>query len=118
LAVYGSLGKDWATGYTITLDQYSIDWRKSVKKWLFKAIIGHEKEIEQVQAALVKSEANNVLLIGEPGMAGKALFEGLARRIYLGKGLPEINYYRVVELDMVSLLSRNYKHGRGGDNLK
>ncbi|MBU3934534.1 ATP-dependent Clp protease ATP-binding subunit [Patescibacteria group bacterium] len=106
LAAYGSLGKDWATGYTVTLDQYSIDWRRMVRQWLFKAIIGHEKEIEQIQAALSKPDANNVLLIGEPGTGRESIIEGLARRIYLGKGLPEINHYRVVELDMVSFLSR------------
>ncbi|MCG2699824.1 ATP-dependent Clp protease ATP-binding subunit [Candidatus Parcubacteria bacterium] len=106
LTAYGSLGKDWATGYTITLDQYSVDWRRLVRRWLFKAIIGHEKEIEQVQAALSKVDANNVLLIGEPGTGRESIIEGLARRIYLGKGLPEINHYRVVELDMTTLLSR------------
>jgi len=106
LATYGSLGKDWATGYTITLDQYSTDWRRLVRKWLFKAIIGHEKEIEKVQAAIARPEVNNALIIGEPGIGRESIIEGLARRIYLGKGLPELNYYRVVELDMTSLLSR------------
>lgn len=106
LAASGSLGKDWATGYTITLDQYSIDWRKLVKKWLFKAIIGHEKAIEMVQAALARPDVNNVLIIGEPGTGKESIIQGLARMIYLGKGFPELNYCRVVELDMISFLSQ------------
>jgi len=106
LAITGSLGKDWATGYTITLDQYSIDLRREVRRWLYKAIIGHEDEIEKLQAALVRPEVNNVLLIGEPGTGRDSIIEGLARRVYLGKSLEEINYYRVVELDMTALLSQ------------
>lgn len=106
LAIYGSLGKDWATGYTITLDQYSIDWRRFARKWLFKAIIGHEKELERTQVALCRPEMNNVLIIGESGTGKESIIEGLARRVYLGKSLPELNHHRVVELDMTSLLSR------------
>ncbi|MFA5878004.1 MAG: ATP-dependent Clp protease ATP-binding subunit [Candidatus Staskawiczbacteria bacterium] len=106
LAIYGSLGKDWATGYTITLDKYSIDWRRIVKKWMFKAIIGHEKEVELVQAGLCRPEANNVLIIGDSGTGRESIVEGLARRVFLGKSVPELNYFRVVELDMPLLLSQ------------
>ncbi|MBU2540056.1 ATP-dependent Clp protease ATP-binding subunit [Patescibacteria group bacterium] len=106
LSVYGSMGKDWASGYTIILDQYSIDWTKNIRKWLFKAIIGHEKEIEQVQMALAKSGLKNVLIIGDPGAGRESIIEGLAKKTCLGKSLPELNYYRVVELDMTALLSR------------
>lgn len=106
LAMHGSMAKDWATGYTITLDQYSIDLRKAVKRWMFKAIIGHEKELERVQEALARPEMNNVLLIGDQGSGRDSIVEGLARRVFLGKSLPELNFARVVELDMVSLLTR------------
>jgi len=106
LSIYGSMGRDFATGYTITLDQYSIDWRRIVKNWVFKAVIGHGQEIEQVQMALAKPQANNVLIIGEAGTGRDSIIEGLARRAYLGKSLPELNHFRVVELDMVSLLSQ------------
>ncbi len=106
LSIYGSMGRDFATGYTITLDQYSIDWRRIVKNWVFKAVIGHGKEIEDVQVGLAKPEANNVLIVGEAGTGRDSIIEGLARRAYLGKSLPELNHFRVVELDMVSMLSQ------------
>jgi ATP-dependent Clp protease ATP-binding subunit ClpC len=106
LAAHGSLAKDWSTGYTIILDQYSIDWRRAVRKWLFKAIVGHERQLEQVQMALSRPEINNVLLIGDPGTGRESIIEGLARKAYLGKSNPELNYCRVVELDMTLLLSR------------
>ncbi len=106
LSKYGSLGKDWAAGYSVTLDKFSIDWRRIVKKWVFKDIIGHQKEIEQIERTLSRARTNNVLLIGEPGTGRKSIIEALARRAYLGESLPELNYKRVVELDMISLLSR------------
>ena len=36
LLKHGSIAKDWTAGYTYYLDQYSIDWTKSVKKWILK----------------------------------------------------------------------------------
>lgn len=103
LARRGSLGKDWASGYTITLDKFSVDWRKITSKWDFKEIIGHEKEISQAETVLAKSDTTNVLIVGDPGTGRKSIIEALAQKCYLGKTLPELKNKRVVELDMVSL---------------
>ncbi len=106
LSKYGSLGKDWAMGYTVTLDKFAVDWRNIVKKWVFKEIVGHQKEIKRVERILARAKTNNVLLVGEPGTGKKGIIESLARKSYLGTTLPELNYQRVVELDMISLLSQ------------
>ncbi|MBI3337348.1 MAG: ATP-dependent Clp protease ATP-binding subunit [Candidatus Staskawiczbacteria bacterium] len=106
LSRYGSLGKDWASGYTVTLNNFSIDWRDIVSKWRYREIIGHQKEVDAVQMVLGKSSLTNVLIIGDPGTGRKSIIESLAQRCYLGTSLPELNNKRVVELDMVSLLSQ------------
>ena len=106
LSKQGSLGKDWASGYTITLDQFSTDWRNIVKKWTFREIVGHEKEIEETEMILSRSNLSNVLLVGEPGTGRKSIIEAIAQKCFLGRSLPELNDKRVVELDMTSLLSR------------
>lgn len=106
LSRHGSLAKDWAMGYTITLDRFAIDWQKTIKGWVFKEVVGHKKEIKQLVRILARVKTNNVLLIGEPGMGKKSIIEALARKSYLGITLPELNYQRVVELDMISLLSQ------------
>jgi len=103
LARQGSVGKDWASGYTITLDQYSTDWRKIVSKWIFKEIIGHKKEIEETEMILARSNLSNALIVGEPGTGRKSIVEALAQKCYLGNSLPELNNKRVVELDVVLL---------------
>ncbi len=106
LSKYGSIGKDWASGYTVTLDQYSIDWRRVVSKWMYREIIGNEKEIEQAQMVLARSNLSNVLLVGDPGVGRKSIVQAIAQKCFLGTSLPELNNKRVVELDMISLLSQ------------
>jgi len=99
----GSMGKDWAFGYTITLDQYSTDWRDIVSKWRFKEITSHKKQIEEAEIILSKSSDSCVLIIGNSGAGRRSIIEAIAHRCYLAKSLPELNDKRVVELDMVKL---------------
>ena len=100
------MGKDWASGYTITLDQYGIDWRKIVSTWTHREIVGHQKEIEQAEMILARSSQANALIIGDPGTGRKSIIEAIAQRCYLGISLPELNDKRVVELDLVTLIAQ------------
>jgi len=106
LSKYGSAGKDWASGFTVTLDQFSIDWRNIISKWIFREVVGHKREIEETERILGRSEMTNVLIVGEPGTGRKSIIQALAQRCYLGTGLAELKNKRVVELDMVALLSQ------------
>ncbi|MBI2050133.1 MAG: ATP-dependent Clp protease ATP-binding subunit [Candidatus Staskawiczbacteria bacterium] len=110
LARHGSLGKDWSSGYTVTLDKFSIDWRDVVSKWRYREIIGHQKEIDEVQTILGGSCLANVLIVGEPGTGRKSIVEAIAQKCYLRTSLPELDQKRVVELDMVSFLSQIQDH--------
>lgn len=103
LARYGSFGKDFASGYTLNLDKFSTDWRRVVSKWYSKEIIGHEKEVQEVEAGLAKSGKANVLVVGDSGTGRRSIIESLAQKCFLGSGLPELASKRVVELDMVAL---------------
>jgi len=106
LLKHGSIAKDWIAGYTFFLDQYSIDWSRSVKTWILKEIIGHEKAINQAERILSRTEINNVLIVGEPGTGRKSIIEALARKFFLGNTHPSLKYNRVVELDLISLFSQ------------
>ncbi len=106
LLKFGSLGKDWASGFTVTLDQFSHDLSKAASRHIFNEIVGHKKEIDELQTALVKSSHSNALILGDPGVGRKSLVEALAQRCYLGASLEELNNKRIVELDMISLISR------------
>ena len=101
----GTLAKEWTSGYTPTLDGYSIDWTEIAKRQGFPDIIGHKDEIEQVERVLGRREYNNALLVGEPGVGRKAVIQGLVEKSAFGESLPSVNYKRVVELDLPSLLA-------------
>ena len=106
LQKHGSIAKDWAAGYTYYLDKYSIDLTKSVKEWILKEIVGHQKEIVQTERILARTKINNVLIIGQPGTGRKSIIEALARKCFLGKTFSELKYNRIVELDLISLFSQ------------
>jgi ATP-dependent Clp protease ATP-binding subunit ClpC len=106
LSKAGSNAQDWSFGYTIILDQYSIDWRDDVSKWLYKEVVGHKKEIEETEMILARSNFSNALIVGDPGTGRKSIVQAIAQKCYLGQSLAELNNKRVVELDMTALLSR------------
>src|SRR5205814_199900 len=96
----------FATGFTVALDQFSVDWRDFARKHRFSEVIGHQKEIETLEIMLAKSGARNILLVGEEGVGKKSMVQAIAQRCYLGEGLEELKDKRVVELDTVALISR------------
>ncbi|MFH1582414.1 MAG: ATP-dependent Clp protease ATP-binding subunit [bacterium] len=102
----GSLAKAWSTGYTITLDRFGIDLSDVVARMGFAETIGHQKGIEATERILSRREINNCLLIGEPGVGKKSMVLELARKSVLGESLPEVNYKRIVQLDLSSLAAQ------------
>lgn len=68
-------------------------------------VIGRQKEIERIIQVLLRRTKNNPVLIGEPGVGKTAIAEGLAQRI-VEKDVPEIiKDYRILSLDMGSLIA-------------
>jgi len=103
---HGSLGKDWAAGYTLMLDQFGYDISKEVMGLRFPRAIGHTKEKEAIERILSRQQTNNVLLVGNPGSGRKRLIQDLASRSALGESSnPALNYKRVMELDLAHLLA-------------
>ncbi|MEK7542276.1 MAG: ATP-dependent Clp protease ATP-binding subunit [Patescibacteria group bacterium] len=103
---YGALGKDWASGYTITLDQFGYDISKEVMAARFPRAIGHHKEKEAIERILSRQQTNNVLLIGNPGSGRRRLIQDLASKSVLGENQnPFLNYRRVVELNLAHLVA-------------
>ncbi len=105
LARKGTLAKAWTSGYTINLDRYSSDLTEAMKKRDLE-FVGHQKEVELMERVLSRGEINNVLLIGEPGTGKRSMIYNLAKRSFFGRSLSEVNYKRVVELDLAALLAQ------------
>jgi len=100
----GTLAKEWTSGYTINLDRFSIDWTERIRGTMPETI-GHKEELKSVERILARREINNVLLVGEPGTGRKSIISALTKKSLLGQFLPEVNYKRVVELDIPCLLA-------------
>jgi len=105
LAKMGTLAKSWGAGYTITLDKYARDITDMVRK-IDMEFVGHEKEIEAIERILATRGENNVLLVGQPGVGKRSIVYHLAQKSNKGESLPEVNFRRVMELDMSSLLAQ------------
>jgi ATP-dependent Clp protease ATP-binding subunit ClpC len=110
LAKKGSLGKEWAAGYTPALDKFSIDLSEVMRRKGFPEIIGHQKEIEAMERTLSREEKNNVLIVGDSGSGRKSMIYGLVNKSALGESLPEINYKRIVELDLSKILAQTFSN--------
>jgi len=101
----GSLAKDWASGYTILLDRYSIDWTNKFKKIGFPEIIGHKEEVNAIERILSREAGNNILLVGESGVGRRSLIYELTRKSFYGESLSGVNHKRFVEFDVSSFLA-------------
>ncbi|MCP6717948.1 MAG: ATP-dependent Clp protease ATP-binding subunit [Patescibacteria group bacterium] len=113
----GSLGKEWSTGYTVNLDRFSADLSERAKAGVFSQIIGHEKEIKAVERTLAKEKENNVLLVGEQGSGRRIIIEDLAKKSFLGESIKELNYKRIIELDLSLLLTQVTNSQQAGEVL-
>lgn len=103
---YGTIGREWAHAYTITLDLFSRELTKQVRRQNFPRAIGHDKEKDALEAILAKTRGNNVLLVGESGVGKERLVLDLASKIALGECQnASLNYKRIVQLDLAFLIS-------------
>ncbi|MCH7828448.1 ATP-dependent Clp protease ATP-binding subunit [Patescibacteria group bacterium] len=108
---YGTLGRQWTSGFSPLLDQFSLDLSERVRNQRFPELVGHKKEVRVIERILARDQMNNVLLVGEPGSGRKSIVKELAKKSVLGETLPELNYKRVVELDIPALLSQTESSG-------
>ncbi len=99
------IGKDWAYGYTANLDKYSVDLGAPSARKFKSYLIGRENEIEQIERILVRSEQNNILIVGEPGTGRKTVVKGFADFVTQGKVLAPLKHKRVLELNVGALIS-------------
>ncbi|MBI2616506.1 ATP-dependent Clp protease ATP-binding subunit [Candidatus Gottesmanbacteria bacterium] len=97
------IGHAWNYGYTVSLDSFSKDLTRSPSPYPF--LVGREKEIEEMQRVLLKNTTNNIIIVGEPGVARHLLVETLAHRMQTGEVIRQLARQRILSLDMHSILA-------------
>jgi len=102
---HGSIGRDWAFGYTVGLDKFSIDWTREIETRGFEEIIGHGEEMELAENILSRKGPRNVLIVGNPGTGRNIIVHALIKKSLSGKSTKKLNGKRFIELDLVALAS-------------
>ncbi len=87
------------------LDQFSQNLTKAAKMGKIDAVIGREKEIEQVIRILARRTKSNAILIGDPGVGKTAIVEGLALKIAQGDVPDLLKQVQIYNLNLTNLLA-------------
>jgi len=100
------LGRDWAQGYTPTLDDFCINLTSSEYQKPIKRIFGRENEIKTIETALTKTQSANVIIIGEEGVGKHTLIDDVAYHIYNGQTNPLLAYKRLLKINLEKILTQ------------
>ena len=99
------LARDWAVGYTPSLDNFCDELTSSSYQKKIKNIIDREKEINQIERLLSKAEEANVLIVGEEGIGKHTIVDALSKKIYEGLTTSLLAYKRILKINMEKVLS-------------
>ena len=112
LRLTGGIGRDWVFGETRYLKQFSHDLTEmAARQSLNLEIIGHDKEIKQMEEALTRETGGNVVLVGEPGVGKKTTVLGFAKRVYQGESFSGLSNRHIFQVDIEALLSGSTSGG-------
>ena len=102
LLVIPGIGKDWAAGYTLTLDQYTADL--AAPQYYSSHLVGRQKETKRIEEVLSGMTKRGCLLVGEPGVGKQTMVENFAKKSQEGRTLPALERKRVLLFHLSSLL--------------
>lgn len=100
------IGRDWAMGYTPTLDQYGQDLCDPTYQSHVPKSFGREKELQEIEQALLQSQNANIIVVGEEGVGKDTIIEAFARRVYEGRINRILMYKRLIKLNMEKILTQ------------
>lgn len=102
---FGGFGRDWATGFTPTLDQFGQNMSAVVQAHGGMAhYLSHSDLLDGIVSGLERG--NGVALIGPDGAGKTTLMYALTQRLLEGRD-PELKYYQVVSLNASLILSHS-----------
>ncbi|MBI4009116.1 ATP-dependent Clp protease ATP-binding subunit [Candidatus Roizmanbacteria bacterium] len=99
------LARDWAVGFTPRLDEYGQDLTSFSYHQNTNHIVDREKEIDEIERVLAKSQEANVVVVGEEGVGKHTIIVALAKKMYEGKTKSLLMYRRIIKLNLEKILS-------------
>lgn len=103
---FGGIGRDWAVGYTPTLQQFANNLSKEIEAGaLHRSVPSHAGLVDQLIATLSRQSGSSAALIGPPGIGKTSLAYQLAERILSSDGPQDLRYYQVMSLNASLIVS-------------
>ena len=99
-------GRDWASGYTPTMDQYASELTTTTYQARIRHALDRTNEIEQIETILTKNHEANIILVGDNGVGKHTVIDAMARKIYEGTINPLLVYKRILKLDLEQILNQ------------
>jgi len=100
------------------VERYVFDLTEAASRGVLDAVIGRDKEIDEMVQILLRRRKSNPLLIGEPGVGKTALVDGLAQRI-VRKAVPQALVGKhILTLDLGQVVAGTMYRGQFEERLK
>ena len=82
------------------LENYLINYTELARQGKLVDLVGRESELERLLHILLRTNANNPIVIGQPGVGKSALIEGLTAFIASENAPDYLQAKSVVEIDL------------------
>lgn len=106
LKLTGGIGRDWAFGWTPFLKQFSVDITKEIEmRGLELELVGHDKEIKEIQEALLRQNGGNAIVVGEAGVGKRTTVLGFAKKVLEGQTFSQLDFQHVIKIDVDYLMA-------------
>ena len=98
--------------------KYIIDYCEKAANGTLRRVIGREKEQRRVMHILLRNLKNNPMLLGPTGIGKTSIVEGVARALAEGRVPPKLKGYRLVGIDVATMMIDSKTFAEYEDHLK
>ncbi len=102
---------------TPLIDKWGRDITQLAKDGKLDPTIGRSSEIKKIAQTLIQKKKNSPILIGESGVGKTNIVEGFAVKAAATDALPQIRDFRIIELNMGSLIAGTKYRGEFEERL-
>lgn len=97
---------------------FTEDWTQQARDGAFDKLIGRDTEVQRTIEVLSRRLKNNPIFVGDPGVGKTAIAQGLASRIAEDQVPARLQGFRLLSLDLGSLLAGTRFRGDFEERLK